>query len=222
LSISLSESHDEPYRIEFFGDEVDSIRTFDVESQLSTGQVKKISVMPNVENKALEEVRQSFLEYISKETVVFIKNRSLLIDRTDKNFEKAEEAFSNLESEMTRTAPHELFMHGTALRSLLKNFTTVDLTSKIDGASADEVISFNQQPQPSFNKQFDLLIANLNENSTRGYTNYIACVTEQAAKRFHDIFDDLEGNVQQYETVVLISLHLKMGMQKSKPLLLRN
>ncbi|WP_339845829.1 transcription-repair coupling factor [uncultured Dokdonia sp.] len=199
----FSFSHDEPYRIEFFGDEVDSIRTFDVESQLSTGQVKKISVMPNVENKALTEVRQSFLEYISPKTVVFIKNRSLLVDRTDKNFAKAEEAFSNLDSEIKRNSPEELFMHGAALQQQLDQFTTVDLTAKIDGATADTIITFEQQPQPSFNKQFDLLIANLNENSAKGYKNYIACVTEQAAKRFHDIFDDADAIVKQYETVVL-------------------
>ncbi len=199
----FSFSHDEPYRIEFFGDEVDSIRTFDVEDQLSTGNVKKISVMPNLENKALTEIRESFLEYISPKTVVFIKNRSLLVDRTDKNFAKAEEAFSNLDSEIKRNSPEELFMHGEALRSQLEKFTTVDLTSKIDGATADMMVTLDQQPQPSFNKQFDLLIANLNENTANGYINYIACVSEQAAKRFHDIFDDSEAIVKKYQTIVL-------------------
>ena len=61
----FSFSHDEPYRIEFFGDEVDSIRTFDVETQLSTEKVKKISIIPNVANKFMEEKRESFLKYIS-------------------------------------------------------------------------------------------------------------------------------------------------------------
>lgn len=199
----FSFSHDEPYRIEFFGDEVDSIRTFDVESQLSTGQVKKISIMPNLENKTLTEIRQSFLEYISPKTVVFIKNRSLLFGRTDKNFEMAEEAFSTLDAAIKRNAPEELFMHGKALQEQLNAFTTVDLTSKIEGATADAVITFEQQPQPSFNKQFDMLIANLNENTAKGYTNYIACVMEQAATRFHDIFDDADATVKQYNTIVV-------------------
>jgi len=61
----FSFSHDKPYRIEFFGDEVDSIRTFDVESQLSIKPVKKIQIIPNIEYKLLNETRQSFLEYIS-------------------------------------------------------------------------------------------------------------------------------------------------------------
>ena len=67
----FSFSHDEPYRIEFFGDEVDSIRTFDVETQLSTEKVKKISVIPNVANKVVHENRESFLKYISPKTVSF-------------------------------------------------------------------------------------------------------------------------------------------------------
>ena len=58
----FSFSHDQPYRIEFFGDEVESIRTFDIESQLSIDKVKKLSLIPNVENKAMLEKRESFFE----------------------------------------------------------------------------------------------------------------------------------------------------------------
>ena len=62
----FSFSNNEPYRIEFFGNEVESIRTFDVESQLSTAQLNGVTIIPNVENKEGDEVRQSFLEYINK------------------------------------------------------------------------------------------------------------------------------------------------------------
>ena len=74
----FSFSNDEPYRIEFFGDEVDSIRTFDVETQLSKEKLKKVSIMPNVENKALQESRESFLKYISSKTAIFVKNTRFL------------------------------------------------------------------------------------------------------------------------------------------------
>jgi len=66
----FSFSNDEPYRIEFFGNDIDSIRTFDVETQLSTSQIKKIDIIPNVANKLLQEKRQSFLEYLASKTVV--------------------------------------------------------------------------------------------------------------------------------------------------------
>ena len=96
----FSFSHDEPYRIEFFGDEVDSIRTFDVETQLSTEKVKKITIIPNVENKFLQESRESFLKYISPKTVIFSKNLDLVYGRLDSFFEKAEESFAKLQGEL--------------------------------------------------------------------------------------------------------------------------
>ena len=105
----FSFSHDEPYRIEFFGDEVDSIRTFDVETQLSTEKVKKISVIPNVANKVVHENRESFLKYISPKTVVFSKNLDLVYDRIDSNFQKAEENFTKLSQEIKHAKPEELF-----------------------------------------------------------------------------------------------------------------
>ena len=96
----FSFSHDEPYRIEFFGDEVDSIRTFDVETQLSIEQIKKISIIPNVANKLLEENRQSFLKYIAQKTVVFTKNSDLLFSRIDSLFAKASDTFETLSETM--------------------------------------------------------------------------------------------------------------------------
>jgi len=72
-----------------------------------------------------------------------------------------------------------------------------------EGVAIDILVQFKQQPQPSFNKQFDLLIENLNDNHKAGYKNYITCVSEQQAKRFYDIFEDAQTDVAQYETVVL-------------------
>ena len=73
-------------------------------------------------------------------------------------------------------------------------------------ASRNDEIIFNTTPQPAFNKQFNLLIEDLNTNYENGYTNYIACVSEQQAKRFHDIFDDSHLDVKEYQTIIL-SLH---------------
>ena len=75
----FSFSNDEPYRIEFFGNEVDSIRSFDVETQLSKEKLKKISIIPNVENKMLQENRESFLNYINEKTAVLFKTQSKLV-----------------------------------------------------------------------------------------------------------------------------------------------
>ncbi|WP_055444353.1 transcription-repair coupling factor [Lacinutrix himadriensis] len=197
----FSFSHDEPYRIEFFGDEVDSIRTFDVETQLSTEQIKKISIIPNVANKFLEESRQSFLKYIAQKTVVFTKNADLTFARVDSLFEKAVEAFGNLSPEIKHAEPKELFCNATLLKKQLLEFSVVEFGST-SVMSSTTTIAFHTTPQPAFNKNFDLLIDNLNSNHNKGFTNYIACVSEQQAKRFHDIFEDVEQEVH-YKTIVL-------------------
>ncbi|TXG37042.1 transcription-repair coupling factor [Seonamhaeicola maritimus] len=206
----FSFSHDEPYRIEFFGDEVDSIRTFDVESQLSIEQIKKISIIPNVANKFLEESRQSFLKYIAQKTVVCLKNADLLFSRIDDFFEKAEDAFKDLSTELKHDEPAELFCNATLLKKQLLDYTILEFGTQNVFRNSEQnvesdIIQFNTTPQPAFNKQFNLLIDDLNTNHNKGFTNYIACVSEQQAKRFHDIFEDVEQEVH-YKTIVQ-SLH---------------
>ena len=202
----FSFSHDQPYRIEFFGDEVDSIRTFDVETQLSIEQIKKISIIPNVANKFIEEKRQSFLKYIAQKTVVCFKNADLCFSRIDDFYSKAEDAFKSLSAEVKQLEPNELFSNATLLKKQLLDFTIVEFgTTSFFNNSSNNSVTFNTTPQPSFNKQFNLLIEDLNTNHNKGYVNYIACVSEQQAKRFYDIFEDVEEEVH-YKTIVL-SLH---------------
>lgn len=204
----FSFSHDEPYRIEFFGDEVDSIRTFDVETQLSLEKVKKITIIPNVENKFLQESRESFLKYISSKTVVFAKNPALIYDRIDSFFAKAEESFTKLSEEIKHAKPQELFVDSTLLKSQLQDFLCVEIGATVTSSAVEKqtennnvAIQFNTKPQPAFNKKFDLLIENLNENREAGFTNYIFCSTEQQAKRLHDIFEEVDQTVH-YQTLV--------------------
>ncbi len=205
----FSFSNDEPYRIEFFGDEVDSIRTFDIETQLSSEKLKKISIMPNVENKLLEEKRESFLKYTSSNTIVFSKNTESLSARLDKLFDKAKDAFSELSSEISHGKPSELFCDGTLIKNQLDDFNLVEINisnsqqrdETLKQVQDNDSIVFNIKPQPSFNKQFDLLIANLQENTKKGFTNYLFCDNEKQAKRFDDIFTDVEDDVV-YKPVV--------------------
>ncbi|MEN8965157.1 MAG: transcription-repair coupling factor [Polaribacter sp.] len=200
----FSFSNDEPYRIEFFGDEIDSIRTFDVETQLSKEKLKKVSIMPNVENKTLEENRESFLKYISSKTAVFVKNQALLTGNLDKFYKKAEDAFLTLSKEIKHAKPNELFCDGNFILKQLQDFTIVNFEANPHSevvTASNKILDFNTNLQPSFNKNFNLLINNLEEYHKAGFTNYIFCANEQQAKRFHDIFDDSEKQVH-YETIV--------------------
>ena len=196
----FSFSNDEPYRIEFFGDEVDSIRSFDVETQLSKERLKKVSIMPNVENKSLQENRESFLKYIAPNTVIFTQNTDTIIGKLDTFFSKASEAFMELSKEINHADPSELFCNGAFIKNQLNDFTLATINQP-EKALTKTNIRFKTSPQPSFNKQFDLLIKNLNNYSKQGYSNYLFCANDQQAQRFHDIFNDQEQAVS-YQTIV--------------------
>ncbi|MGO4905481.1 transcription-repair coupling factor [Flavobacterium sp. W20_MBD1_R3] len=203
----FSFSNDNPYRIEFFGDEVESIRTFDVATQLSIVTQKKITIIPNVENKVFQENRESFLDYISEKTVIFIQNTEDFLLQLDKQFGKAEDAFAKLSQEIKRSSPEQLFLNQAEFIQRALHFSVVELSSKAIFRT-NKKFEYFIQPQPSFNKQFDLLLNNLNENHFNGYKNHLFCSSDAQVKRFHDIFKTLdEANSEnirkQYHTVVL-------------------
>jgi len=203
----FSFSNDNPYRIEFFGNEVDSIRSFDVETQLSIEKLNKISVIPNVENKFLDENRESFLNYINDKTVIFTQNSEYICNQLDKLFAKAIEAFDKLSKDIKHAQPEELFVNQAQFIKQVLNFNIVELNNTALFKTT-KAFEFHIQPQPSFNKQFDLLLNNLSENHFNGYKNYLFCSNQNQANRFHDIFEDIddensESVRKQYNTLVL-------------------
>jgi transcription-repair coupling factor (superfamily II helicase) len=203
----FSFSNDNPYRIEFFGNEVDSIRSFDVETQLSIEKKNKITIIPNVENKFFQENRESFLEYINNQTIIFIQDADLLFSKLDKLFAKATEIFENLNATVNHVAPEQLFLNQKEFIKKSLDFSIVELNVK-PIYKTKKVFEFYIKPQPSFNKQFDLLLNNLSDNHFNGYKNYLFCSNDAQAKRFHDIFETLdetnsENIRKQYNTIVL-------------------
>lgn len=205
----FSFSNDSPYRIEFFGDEIESIRSFDIETQLSMDKLKKAEMMPNVENKKLNEVRESFLTYVSLKSIVFLKHFDLCMARLEDFYKKAEAAFVAIEGEVAHQKPAELFNDAQSLRKDLQHLSVVEWNSKafFKETESPASIVFHTRPQPSFNKKFELLTADLLQHQKAGYTNTIFCVTPQQAKRFEAIFKDRENSEEaadpDYETTVL-------------------
>jgi transcription-repair coupling factor (superfamily II helicase) len=199
--------NDNPYRIEFFGNEVDSLRTFDVETQLSIEKQKKITIIPNVENKFFQEERESFLGYINPKTTIFIHNTEVLLSKLDRFFEKATTEFNKINSEIRHLPPAQLFLNQSTFIQDAVNFCVVELGSKAIFRT-QKIFDFHILPQPSFNKQFDLLLNNLNENHFNGIKNYLFCANDAQAKRFHSIFESLDevntDNIRkQYDTITL-------------------
>ena len=202
----FSFSHDEPYRIEFFGDEVESIRTFDIETQLSTNTIKKIQILPNIEHKLLNQTRQSFFEYISSETLIFAKNISNLLESTEKLQQKAREAYDALTSEINYSNPVDLFCTSANFKSQLLDFSVVEFgMNSILATNVSQKVEFQVGPQPSFNKQFNLLIDELNSKHDLGYHNFICCSSSQQAQRFYDIFETVDNQV--HCQIIVMSLY---------------
>jgi transcription-repair coupling factor (superfamily II helicase) len=203
----FSFANDHPYRIEFFGNEIESIRTFDLETQLSIEKQKSIRILPNLETKTALENRENFLDHIPKNTVLVLEDWNDALTQINALYAKADAVFSTLKTTVKQLPPELLFINSEALHHSILNHKIISLHPKPPIACTDSVI-FYTKPQPSFNKQFDLLLANLNENHFNGITNYITSANEQQTKRFHDIFESIDEenhqtNSQQYKTLVL-------------------
>ncbi len=194
----FSYSNEEPYRIEFFGDEIESIRTFDIETQLSLDKVKSISIVPNVANKYLKEKRQSFLQYLGNKTLIWTQNESLLFDRLDNLFAKAKTTFKTLNSPINHSKPSSIFIDGKRFK---KELSRQKKLSSMPLENESPIIEWQIKPQPVFNKKFDLLIKNLQDNTDNNITNYLFCDNKKQAERFQDIFLDIDEEVK-YETLV--------------------
>ena len=191
----FSFSNDTPYRIEFFSDVVESIRTFDVETQLSLQQVSSVVIIPNIESKVAGEQRTSFLSLLPEETLIFVQDFELFAPKWEKMYQKAQEAFAALKGEIAHLPPEELFCNAQeGLRDFAQRYVV-----RVNPHNPQEMegkgVSFAMRPQPSFNKRFELLIEHFKEKYNEGYTNYICCVSAQQAQRFLDIFEELHQQV---------------------------
>ena len=191
----FSFSNDTPYRIEFFSDVVESIRTFDVETQLSLQQVSSVVIIPNIESKVAGEQRTSFLSLLPEETLIFVQDFELFAPKWEKMYQKAQEAFATLKGEIAHLPPEELFCNAQeGLRDFAQRYV-VRINPHNPQEMEDKEVSFAMRPQPSFNKRFELLIEHFKEKYNEGYTNYICCVSAQQAQRFLDIFEELHQQV---------------------------
>ncbi|MBX3163300.1 MAG: transcription-repair coupling factor [Bacteroidetes bacterium] len=191
-----------PYRIELFGNDVEAIKTFDPASQLSNSNFDFVTIIPNINSAAFSEDKALLLNYFDAEnTILFFEDLNFAYDVFDKKFDKAQQLFNSYQGEIKQMSPERLFASSDELKEQVKKFTLVEYG--ISAALASETISFNQKPQPSFNKNFDLLIANLKENTTKGYKNYFLTDNTKQADRLITIFNDLLAKEHRsYETLI--------------------
>ncbi|TDO19244.1 transcription-repair coupling factor [Pedobacter duraquae] len=192
----FSFSHDLPYRIEFFGDIVESIRTFEIESQLSVDDVKTLTIIPNVQSKYLTENNISILDYIDKDTQLWFKDVEFTLDIIKAGYKKASELWKALPAKEKNENPDWIdpkygFTDEKMVADIVHDFPLVEFGKQFF-YQTDLVFPFETKPQPSFNKDFNLLIHNIKENEKQGIHNFIFSNSPKQTERLYAILDDID------------------------------
>lgn len=190
---SFADEH--PYRISFFGDEIESIRKFNIETQLSIEKVNKITIVSNVEDKMEFEKRQSILDFLPKSTLLIGTNLVLTANHLEQSFKKAEQSFKNLSNEIKHIAPSELFLQKEEFIEQLEHKFLIELANQALFTPHFRYEA-SQKPQPTFHKKFELLIDDLQEKSADGFSNFIFCSSGKQIERFKEIFEDIGREVK--------------------------
>lgn len=191
-----SYSYDKPFRVEFFGDDVEAIRGFDPADQLSVNQYKTVTIVPNVQQKLIEEEQTSFFEFLGAGTTIWVRDIQFTIDQIDKYYQKAVHEWSKIESNTIQKPPHELFLADTYFRKLLKEMKLIEFGGK-NTLDAEKVYQFNLSPQPNFNKNFQLLIEDIKAHNANHYNVFIVSSNAKQIERIFNIIEDYrdtEGN----------------------------
>ncbi|MCC8410939.1 transcription-repair coupling factor [Mucilaginibacter sp. UR6-1] len=196
----FSFSHNLPYRVEFFGDYVESIRTFEIESQLSAEQVKSITIVPNVQSKFLTENNISLLEYVESDSQIWIKDVQFTLDIIKSGHKKATELWKALSFEDKQQNPDWIdpkfsFTDEKMIGDQMRDFAVIEFGKQFF-YEADEQLHFEMRPQPSFNKDFSLLIHNLKNNEADKIENFIVTDSPKQIERLYAILDDLDKTIK--------------------------
>jgi transcription-repair coupling factor (superfamily II helicase) len=199
-------SNDEPYRVDFFGDEVDSIRKFEVESQLSTEKVDKVSIVPNTQEIITSGSRpilfselETFVSFVPEKTIFWTENLAYTINYLNDLYENTE--FLHTEEKLPK---EQVITGGHAILQHLEEKSVIEFGQN-NYFKASKVIEFNTVPQPSFNKNFGVLATNLEEHEKEGFRNIILSDNEKQIERLNAIFQEIHGRVH-FEPV-LFTLH---------------
>ena len=214
-----------PFRIDFFGDEIDTIRTFNIEDQLSKDKRESIEVVPELATG--QTVKQCFLQFLEPSALVVMKDYTYLHDCIEKIYNdgfstqsltEQLEGATEMEAERIRQEmKKELnLVSATDFQHALCEHVRVEFGKMADGAIArkqdqlaeakghsNAVISFDMAPQPLFHKNFQLLAQPLEDYQLKGYTLYILADSQKQQQRLKDIFasEELEKYKIQFKPV---------------------
>ncbi len=201
--------NEKPYRIELFGNEVDSIRIFDPETQLSERKLLQVNIIPNVETQFETNEKVSLFEFLPENTVLWVQDWDVIKDRIITQEEDLELFITNVLPSFSRqTEANEdvlekantskddfVFLSDIEKQIASKHVAEFGGRNTIPAGLVHE-IEFSTKSQPSFNRQFDLLIKDLKSWEAKKYSLYIFAENPNQLERLHSIFTDLKSEIQ--------------------------
>ncbi len=195
-----------PFRIDFFGEEIDSIRSFEIENQLSIEKLEQVSLIPNLVEMQSEEEGESmvpFTEFPGRDTVYWTHDLAYVRVRMDDIYERTRGARDE-EDLITDSNKAEYLIDGKQFTELLDKFRVIEFGHQVY-YKPGETLSFDTSPQPTFNKNFELLAEDLKLHTEQDYTNYILSDNQKQINRLSAIFEDTHTEVE-YQ-VLFTTLH---------------
>jgi transcription-repair coupling factor (superfamily II helicase) len=188
-----------PFRIELLGSVIESIRTFDPVSQLSVNQLQKIGIIPNIESTLKTENRQSFFDFLLPNTKIWVKDQGHLLELCQDIFQNATEAYHEKLTISDGTGvisePGKLFETDTSIKQNLGKFAIIQFGRRFYRQSDHELV-FEAQPQPSFHKNFDLIVEQLRNYNNQQYRCVLIADAPAQLDRLKSIFTELDPNLQ--------------------------
>lgn len=187
----FSYSSIQPVRIDFFGDEIESLRKFDISSQLSHDRVKKTSLVPNIQwEKERLAKRVSFFEYLPKHTTIWMDDPGAIFHRIDEIYDK-----TDFENEKDKTiVKKEVIVDSKDLTNDIQHLNKVEF-GNLFFTSPEKTFKFNTSPQPAFNKNFELLAKEIKERQVEGYEVCILSENEKQIERLRAIFLEIDTGI---------------------------
>ncbi len=207
--------NDKPYRIELFGNEVDSIRIIDAETQLSERKLLQVTIVPNVETNTATEEKVSLLDYVPANTIFWFKDLEFVKDRFIKLQEGVTDTMEltqvsvDYESQVIKQLQPQDFERVADWLHFLRKKTVIEwqgnsLVSVLQNKNST-IYKCKTKEQPSFNRNFDMLIRDLQKKQGDGYQIFVFSENAKQLERLHKIFDDLEAGVTFIPVPISIS-----------------
>ena len=187
----FSFSNERPYRIDLWGDEVESIRIFDIEKQLSINEIDEINILPNVTAKSNKET-VSIFNFLPQDTIICWANMTFAIERINDIYD---DTLIKQHSEKNVADVLNLLINGNIAKEQIVDFRHITLKNTSLLNSQPSVLNFNQSAQPPYHKNFDIVADSLRSFINEGYAIHICSDSKKQTDRIAAIFDERGNNI---------------------------